>query len=48
MNGEVLSGLKLADVLSSYSERKQEYVKDVKKIIESNNFMKFDNSSFVN
>ena len=48
MNGEVLSGLKLADFLTSYSERKQEYVKDVKKIIESNNFMKFDNSSFVN
>ncbi len=48
MNGEILSGLKLADFLTSYSERKQEYVKDVKIIIESNNFMKFDNSSFVN
>ena len=39
---------KVSGFLTSYSERKQEYVKDVKKIIESNNFMKFDNSSFVN
>ena len=48
MNGDVLSGLKLANYLTSYSERKQDYVNDVKKIIESNNFMKFDNSSVAN
>ena len=48
MNGEILSGLRLADYLTSYSERKQDYVDDVKKIIESNNFMKFDNSGFAN
>ena len=48
MNGEILSGLKLSNYLTSYSERKQDYVNDVKKIIESNNFMKFDNSNFAN
>ena len=48
MNGEILSGLKLAQYLTSYSERKQDYVNDVKKIIESNNFMKFDSSNFIN
>ena len=48
MNGENLSGLTLADFLKSYSERKQDYVNDVKKIIESNNFMKFDNINFTN
>ena len=47
MSGE-MSGLRLADYLTSYSERKQDYVDDVKKIIESNNFMKFDNSGFAN
>ncbi|MBD22351.1 MAG: hypothetical protein CL572_01635 [Alphaproteobacteria bacterium] len=48
MNGEILSGLKLSNYLTSYSERKQDYVNDVRKIIESNNFMKFDNSNFAN
>ncbi len=48
MNGETLSGLKLAGFLTSYSERKEDYVNDVKKIIESNNFMKFDNTNFAN
>ena len=43
-----LSGLRLSEYLTSYSERKQDYVNDVKKIIESNNFMKFDNNSFIN
>ena len=31
MNGETLSGLKLAGFLTSYSERKEDYVNDVKK-----------------
>ena len=48
MGGENLSGLRLSEYLTSYSERKQDYVNDVKKIIESNNFMKFDNNSFIN
>ena len=30
MNGETLSGLKLAGFLTSYSERKEDYVNDVK------------------
>ena len=34
-----LSGLRLADYLISYSESKQDYVDDVKMIIESNNFI---------
>ena len=42
MSGETLSGLNLATFLTRYSERKEEYVLDLKKIIESNNFMKFD------
>ena len=46
MNGETLSGKKLSNFLTSYSERKMAYVKDLKKLIESNNFMKFDSIYF--
>ena len=42
MNGESLTGLSLANFLQNYSERKGEYVQDLIKIIQSNNFMKFD------
>ena len=48
MGGEILSGLKLSNFLTRYSERKNDYVKDLKKIIESNNFMKFDNKNSMN
>ena len=48
MNGEKLSGVKLVKFLTSYSERRDEYVKDVENIIQSNNFMKFDNSYLAN
>ena len=42
MNGEFLLGNILAGYLTNYSERNEEYVKDVKHLIETNNFMKFD------
>jgi len=42
MNGVKLSGVKLVKFLTSYSERRDEYVKDVENIIQSNNFMKFN------
>ena len=48
MNGEVLSGKALATYLINYSERKKAYVRDLKKLIESNNFMKFDYMEFNN
>ncbi len=48
MNGIKLSGVKLVKFLTSYSERRDEYVKDVENIILSNNFMKFDNSYLAN
>ena len=48
MNGEKLSGVKLVKFLTSYSERRDEYVRDVENIIQSNNFMKFDNSYLAN
>ena len=48
MNGVKLSGVKLVKFLTSYSERRDEYVKDVEDIIQSNNFMKFDNSYLAN
>ena len=48
MNGVKLSGVKLVKFLTSYSERREEYVKDVENIIQSNNFMKFDNSYLAN
>ena len=42
MNGENLSGNVLANFLKNYSERSQAYVNDIKQLIETNNFMKFD------
>ena len=42
MNGEDLLGSKLANYLENYSERDMEYVKDIKELMETNNFMKFD------
>ena len=45
MNGESLSGNILADFLKNYSERNQAYVNDLKLLIESNNFMKFDKTN---
>ena len=48
MNGVKLSGVKLVKFLTSYSERREEYVKDVENIIQSNNFMKFDDSYLAN
>ena len=48
MSGETLSGYKLSDFLYNYSERKNEYVKDVKKLIKSNNFLKFDKIGSLN
>ncbi|MFL2660594.1 MAG: glucosaminidase domain-containing protein [Alphaproteobacteria bacterium] len=45
MNGETLQGNVLADHLQKYSERSNEYVKDIKHIIQTNNFMKFDKAN---
>ena len=42
MNGDSLTGLSLVKFLDNYSERKLAYVDDIKTIIETNNFMKFD------
>lgn len=42
MNGDSITGLNLVYFLESYSERGKEYVGDIKTIIETNNFMKFD------
>ena len=42
MNGDSLTGLSLARFLDKYSERRLAYVADIKTIIETNNFMKFD------
>ena len=45
MNGESLSGNVLANFLKNYSERNQAYVDDIKLLIETNNFMKFDKTN---
>ena len=42
MSGDVLSGTDLANFLTNYSERKNDYVKDLKNLINTNNFIKFD------
>ena len=42
MNGDTLTGLSLSRFLDNYSERRSAYVADLKTIIETNNFMKFD------
>ena len=44
MNGDTLTGLSLSRFLDNYSERRSAYVADIKTIIETNNFMKFDNN----
>ena len=48
MSGENLSGYKLVNFLKDYSERKDFYIKDVKEIMTSNNFKKFDKSYSLN
>jgi Bax protein len=48
MSGENLSGYKLVNFLKDYSERKESYVKDVKEIMTSNNFQKFDKGYSLN
>tara|TARA_B100000287_G_scaffold302161_1_gene285277 strand:+ start:3181 stop:4134 length:954 start_codon:yes stop_codon:yes gene_type:complete len=48
MSGENLTGKKLVTFLEKYSERKQEYVKDVREIMRSNNFKKYDKSIMMN
>ncbi len=48
MSGENLTGNKLVTFLEKYSERKQEYVKDVREIMRSNNFKKYDKSIMMN
>ena len=45
MNGDSLSGNVLANFLKNYSERNQAYVNDLKLLIETNNFMKFDKTN---
>ena len=46
MSGDLLSGGELATYLTNYSERKNDYVKDLKNLINTNNFMKFDSTNF--
>ena len=48
MSGENLSGYKLVNFLKDYSERKDFYIKDVKEIMTSNNFKKFDKGYSLN
>ena len=48
MSGENLSGYKLVNFLKDYSERKEFYIKDVKEIMTSNNFQKFDRGNVLN
>jgi Bax protein len=51
MNGENFLGLTLVKHLINYSERKQDYIKDVEKMIKDNNFQDLDaiyNSNLIN
>ena len=48
MSGENLSGYKLVNFLKDYSERKELYIKDVKEIMTSNNFKKYDKGNILN
>jgi len=48
MSGENLSGYKLVNFLKGYSERKEFYIKDVKEIMTSNNFQKYDKGNIRN
>jgi len=42
MEGEVIDGSFLLETMVNYSERKEDYIKDVKEMIFKNNFQKFD------
>lgn len=42
MNGEKISGISLVKHLINYSERKEDYINDVEKMIKDNNFNDFD------
>ncbi len=46
MNGENLSGKVLLEFLQNYSERRENYISDLKKMIRSNNFARFDFSQY--
>tara|TARA_B100001564_G_scaffold347930_1_gene349238 strand:- start:1983 stop:2933 length:951 start_codon:yes stop_codon:yes gene_type:complete len=48
MSGENLSGYKLVNFLKDYSERREFYIKDVKEIMSSNNFQKYDKGNVLN
>ena len=48
MSGENLSVYKLVNFLKDYSERRESYVKDVKEIMSSNNFQKYDKGKVLN
>ncbi len=48
MSGENLSGYKLVNFLMDYSERREFYIKDVKEIMSSNNFQKYDKGNVLN
>ena len=48
MSGENLSGYKLVNFLKDYSERREFYIKDVKEIMSSNNFQKYDKGNALN
>ena len=48
MSGEKLSDYKIVNFLKDYSERRESYIKDVKEIMTSNNFKKFDKGYSLN
>ena len=48
MSGENLSGYKLVNFLKDYSERRESYIRDVKEIMNSNNFQKYDKGNVLN
>ena len=43
MNGEKISGMSLVKYLVNYSERKEDYIKDIEQMIQDNDFQDFDN-----
>ena len=43
MNGEKISGISLVKYLVNYSERKEDYIKDIEQMIQDNDFQDFDN-----
>ena len=48
MSGENLSGYKLVNFLKDYSERRESYIRDLKEIMNSNNFQKYDKGNVLN